>query len=175
MRKSWKTHWETIIHILMRDEPTWWRGLEKCGTGLRTSQKQMKCLIPWRTEPWRRGSYKGNLLTTGFWFEKLSDGGAIVKGHLENNPESQWWPVNFWVPGLGRSLNPNLISIWPGRCDRGILACVVSHKIQNWGRTNSTGEGYQQSQLYKVGDGKGKTQRGQGHRMGELPSLSLYK
>lgn len=101
-------------------------GLEKCGTGLRTSQKQTKCLIPWRTEPWRRGSYKGNLLTAGFWFEKLSDGDAIVKGHLENNPESQWWPVSFWVPGLGRPLNPNLISIWPGRCDRGILACALS-------------------------------------------------
>lgn len=126
MRKSWKTHWETIIEILMRDEPTWWLGLEKCGTGLRTSQKQTKCLIPWRTEPWRRGSYKGNLLTAGFWLEKLSDGGTIVKGHLENNPESQWWPVSFWVPGLGRPLNSNLISIWPGRCDRGILACVLS-------------------------------------------------
>lgn len=60
------------------------------------SQRQTKCLIPWKVKvevevplPLQVETEKVTPLSSCFRFEKLSDGGAVVERHLVNNSEYQ--------------------------------------------------------------------------------------
>lgn len=73
--------------------------------------------ILWLVESSRRRSWTVTPFPQVF---SLGDGGAVAKGQLENNLESQWLLVSIYAPGLAwRAVwhHSNLISIWQGRCD----------------------------------------------------------